>query len=195
MKCSRYWSQKNETGKAPKWKAFGAFDIPFELAQEVGRLLMNNETLEVLDREANLIFKAECNTYELLAWQAGKWVIQPHDDNGGAILWTFAGDKINRTMSMLLESYLECKTEYDYKNISFKSNRRDTDIIRDVRELITLLKTKTCESLEQEVEKKIKPRWFSKFSECLPELIAKKTIREKGMDVEGLNREIEGIAI
>jgi ATP-dependent Lhr-like helicase len=33
-------------------------------------------------------------------------------------------------------------------------------------------------------------RWFSKFTNCLPEKLAKKAIVEKGMNLSGLLREI-----
>jgi ATP-dependent Lhr-like helicase len=38
-------------------------------------------------------------------------------------------------------------------------------------------------------------KWFSKFSQCLPEPLAKKTILEKGVDLQGLKRELNKVDI
>ncbi len=43
--------RKNETGIAPKWNVIASFDVPFELAKEIGRLLMNDIRLPFLTRK------------------------------------------------------------------------------------------------------------------------------------------------
>jgi ATP-dependent Lhr-like helicase len=53
----------------------------------------------------------------------------------------------------------------------------------------------TQQDIQGLVEKEVKPVWFSKFSECLPKSLAQKTLCEKGMDIQGLVRELTSVSI
>jgi ATP-dependent helicase Lhr and Lhr-like helicase len=57
------------------------------------------------------------------------------------------------------------------------------------------LKSRSESSLEKLLEDNTKCKWFSKFSECLPESLAIKTICEKGMDLSGLIRELKRVTV
>jgi len=52
------------------------------------------------------------------------------------------------------------------------------------------LRSKTGTDLENMVVDRIKVKWISKFSPCLPDSLARKAICEKGMDIAGLVREL-----
>jgi ATP-dependent helicase Lhr and Lhr-like helicase len=186
--------EKNETGIAPKWKAIGNYDIPFELAQEVGRLLMNNINLDFLDAAAKKIFQSQRNTYFNIGWKSDKWILDSSFENSKIYLWTFAGDKINRTISNFLSTIIKEAPKYDYMNVIIDIEKENLSP-NDLRQVLLDLKSGTLQDLEVLIENKVDVKWFSKFSDCLPTPLAKKTIREKGMDIAGLVKQLNHITI
>jgi len=187
--------EQNKTGMAPKWKALASFDIPFELAQEVGRLLMAMETLEFLDASAQNILHAHRNAHQGLNWDNGKWILESSFENTKIYLWTFAGDKINRALASLLAEENDTNTEFNYMKITIGQRNENPLTLNDINSIILALKSKTQSELELLCEKQIPPKWFSKFSPCLPDSLSIKSIREKGMDIVGLLREIKKIRV
>ena len=187
--------QKNATGLAPKWRAIANYDIPFELGQEVGRVLMSDVNLEFLDLPAQRVLQLERNTHRNLNWAYNKWVIDSSSEDSKIYLWTFSGEKINRTLSLLFSIELETELEYDFKKIVIEEKKGNTVSINDVEKYISLFKSKSEQELDEATESKIEKKWFSKFSDCVPELLAKKAIREKDFDVAGLIRELKLIAV
>jgi ATP-dependent Lhr-like helicase len=179
----------NDSGMAPKWKAVGSYDIPFELAQEVGRLLMNDEKPGFLEKAAQIVLQRQRNMNNQLGWQNDTWVLESSSEDDSVFLWTFAGDKINRALSMLLSSLGDGKPEYDFKSITLKGKKGELLHIGQVREMITHMRSFTMQQVEVLIYDKIPLTWFSKFSECLPESLAKKALQEKVADLEGLVRE------
>jgi ATP-dependent Lhr-like helicase len=185
--------KKNETGIAPKWTTINSFDVPFELAQEIGRLLMSDERLDFLDQTAHKIIDAKRAEFGAIDWTTEKWIMEMALDAGKVYLWTFAGDKINRSLQTILKHKLGSDISYDYKSIVIENkNSRSADEIYD---LIMRLDAQTEADLLQMIEGCIKPKWFSKFSECLPAELSKRTIIEKGMDLSGLLRELNIVTI
>src|SRR6476469_5061429 len=67
--------EKNKSGKAPKWKALASHDIPFELAQEVGTLLMNGFQPHFLDEEAQKVLRRQRNIHNNIGWQKDRWIL------------------------------------------------------------------------------------------------------------------------
>jgi ATP-dependent helicase Lhr and Lhr-like helicase len=187
--------EKNETGIAPKWKAIGNYDIPFELAQEVGRLLMNNINLDFLDAAAKMIFQSQRNAYFNIGWTSDKWILDSSFENSKIYLWTFSGDKINRTISNFLSTIIKEAPKYDYMNVIIDIEKENPLSVTDLKQTLLDLKSETLRDLEVIIENKIDVKWFSKFSDCLPAPLAKKTIREKGMDIAGLVRQLNHITI
>lgn len=182
--------KKNETGIAPKWTAFAHFDVPFELAQEVGKLLMTDEIPSFLDPPAINILRMIRNEYKQLKWQPGKWIMDTSMENSKTYLWTFAGDKINRSIKILLSKNLDAKINYDYRHLTISLEEDKTDIPNFLAS-ITTLTSKSQAELEFLALQKVETKWFSKFSECLPETLTKQTICEKDYDLEGLARELK----
>jgi ATP-dependent Lhr-like helicase len=187
--------KKNETGVAPKWRAIGDFNVPFELAQEVGRLLMTEIPLSFLDREAARELSAVRNSIRDLEWQPDRWIIESALVGGGVNLWTFAGHKINRTLSALLAERVGVQPTYDYKGINMEGKKGQTFSTEDIQAAIISVLSMSEEQLLKDIEARLNNRWFSKFSCCLPESLSKKTILDKDYDISGLVRELTRTSI
>jgi ATP-dependent Lhr-like helicase len=156
---------------------------------------MNDEKLEFLDTLAQQIFQAQRNTYHNLHWQREKWVLDSSSEYEKVYLWTFAGDKINRAISVLLSTKIENEPSYDYMKVTIDLEKEEPKSLGDIHDLISSFKSKTEQELEDKAEDKINVKWFSKFSECLPVPLAKKAILEKGIDFPGLIRELNLVRI
>lgn len=186
--------KKNVTGLPPKWRTLGNFDVPFELAQEIGRILQSDETPDFLDLQAQQILRAERSFYRELGWQEDKWIVQISEESGILYLWTFAGDKINRCINTFLFSQMEADIESDYKRICINI-AKTSFLVKDVCSLIAKMKFQSVSDINYHIEQKVGTKWISKFSDCLPEQLAKKTIIEKGMDLPGTVRELGRVVI
>ena len=188
--------KKNETGLAPKWKAICNFDIPFELAQEVGRILSDDIYLEFLDPQAGLVIKAQQSSHSNLGWNKDTWILVSVPDSNRYYLWTFAGDKINRALSTLLSKKIGNSPLYNYKRLIIDYDKEKGDkSSENILSLLSVWKFETESKLEIEVLDDIRVIWFSKFSDCLPDVLAQKTICEKGIDFNGLLRELKKVKI
>ena len=186
--------EKNETGIAPKWKAIGAYDVPFELAQEIGYLLTNDVTPDFLDAQAKNILQSQRNAHYEIGWTPDKWVIESSSEDTKIYLWTFAGDKINRTISTLLSTMFEEESTHGYMNVVIETGKENISMEK-LKQVLLSFKSQTTNDLEVKIVDKIDVKWFSKFSGCLPDAIAKKTIMEKGMDVIGFERQLNLVMI
>jgi ATP-dependent Lhr-like helicase len=173
--------KKNETGLAPKWKAIASYDIPFELAQEVGKLLMSNEIPSFLDDPAIIILQKQRNEYKKLDWKPGKWILDWVPEANKIYLWTFAGEKINRSIDILLTVNLKATIKYDYQNVEIDFGKGKPMDNNTFLELISSFKSKSKAELESVALNEIDVKWFSKFSECLPESLAKQTICDRAV--------------
>ncbi|KYP15854.1 DEAD/DEAH box helicase [Flavihumibacter sp. CACIAM 22H1] len=177
---------ENRSGIPPRWVTYHGSDIPFEVAQEVGRIVHSQEELPFLDRDAKLVLKHFRNSISEIYWQQGTWVVSESEEGMSTILWTYCGDKINRAiakMALVLEG-VELKVTYRY--VSFKKhNKRE---IFDWQKFIEKLKTYSAEEMTDLAINHVKASWFSKFSNCLPEDIIKKTSIYKSIDFIGLNQ-------
>ncbi|GAB2678175.1 DEAD/DEAH box helicase [Flavihumibacter cheonanensis] len=175
---------ENKSGIAPKWVTYHGSDVPYEVAQEVGRILHSQEELYFLDRDAKLVLKHFRNSVSDIGWQPGTWVIQDSEEGLNTILWTYCGDKINRAiakMALVLEG-VELRVTYQYLSLEKENNRE----YFDWQQFIEKLKTLTEEEMTNLTKNHVKASWFSKFSNCLSEDIARKTIIERSMDYQGL---------
>jgi ATP-dependent Lhr-like helicase len=187
--------EKNKTGIAPKWKALASHDIPFELAQEVGQLLMNHDQLNFLDAEAEKVLQRQRNMYGEIGWRKGTWILESEDEEGQLNLWTFCGDKINRAIALQFEKDFGNEPEYDFRNIRLRRSKNNSLIKEAILDWLSNLKQTNENQLENEMIGIIDVKWFSKFSQCLPELLAKKSILEKAVDLQGLKRELNKVNI
>jgi ATP-dependent Lhr-like helicase len=183
--------EKNKTGKAPKWKALANYDIPFELAQEVGTMLMSEGQLHFLDPTAFRVIQSQRNMRRGLCWQRDRWILEAESAEGPFSLWTFAGDKMNRTISMLFAAEFGELPDYDFMSVTFQAQKGQELSKEQCRNWLSQLRTSTITELESLINTRIEVKWFSKFSDCLPEKLAKRAIQEKAMDTQGLMRELK----
>lgn len=187
--------QKTRSGNIPKWKVFRNSDIPHEVAREMGKILMDSTDLDFLDEESKKGIEKLREQYRNLKWEQPKWVFD-HAEAGKLLLWTFAGDKINRTVSILINALEIAKTDYDSKCIEIESSDESVDdFIPQIISFIKALKGKTAGEIEDILIKEIRNIKFSKFSLCLPEALSKEALIEKSFDVEGLLRELDKVTI
>lgn len=187
--------KKNETGIAPKWKGVSYFDIPFELAQEVGRLLMSDGTLSFLDKEAHNILRMQRNIYSALNWQQGKWIWDAAEEDNIVYLWTFSGEKINRALVILLSAELDAEISCDYKQVIIDFKKAKSLSVTELQKIVSSFKSKSRSELEAIALQKIRVKWFSKFSDCLPDSLARQTIFEKDYDLAAMIQELNTIMI
>jgi len=186
--------QKNDTGEAPTWTSIGQYDIPFELAQEVGRLLMNNEEPSFLDSSVIRVLQRQRESHFDLQWKRNKWILESSEEFNRIYIWTFGGDKINRTLAKLISATTNKETRLDYMKVIIVFGKEDSVLVSDVYTLLSSLHALSTSEVEKTLEEHIEPKWFSKFSQCLPPELSKKTILEKSMDVNGLCRQMTTVS-
>ncbi|HEX5552326.1 MAG TPA: hypothetical protein VFX43_03680, partial [Chitinophagaceae bacterium] len=85
--------------------------------------------------------------------------------------------------------------KYDYMKVVLKVDDKIPLSADNMQELILSFKSKGRQELETQAENNLDVKWFSKFSECLPSSLAKKTLLEKSVDVPGLIRELNRVNI
>ncbi|MBV7533819.1 DEAD/DEAH box helicase [Chitinophaga sp. sic0106] len=186
--------KKNVTGLPPKWRSWGNFDVPYELAIEIGNILIGKESINFLDPYGFSVLDSQRNRFYLTEWKEGYWTVDGSEDGSTITIWTFAGDKINRCISMFLAYHINADQEYNYQRIYIKFQEVSYSI-KSIMELLEQLKLTSSEQISILLESQIEVKWFSKFSECLPDNLAKKTILEKSIDLSGTIREAQNIII
>ncbi|AXY73618.1 hypothetical protein D3H65_06315 [Paraflavitalea soli] len=186
---------RNESGSAPQWTSMRSKDVPFELAQEIGRLLVAGKPLGFLDFRATVIMRREANQHSGLGWDNHTWTLDPSANDGKFYLWTFCGDKINRAIKFLLDAELGIRAKYDYQLVTIDIDKKKPTSSARIIDYLVSLGNSTEKELEQIIMPNMRASWFSKFSICLPDELAKITLREKGIDLAGLLREINKIQI
>lgn len=185
--------KKSFTGDAPKWVTFNGLDVPFETAKEAGKLLFSDSPISFLSDEATEVFSDEREKLMYLAWTNEKWVIELFSKK--VFIWTFAGDRINRTLSNLITSLGIGKASSSYENITIKN----TDISKDemqerISKLFSTMQTSSQNDLElfaNLLKKSFRLVPFSKFAKCLPETLWAEALSERVFDFEGLINEVK----
>jgi ATP-dependent Lhr-like helicase len=161
----------------------------------VGRLLMTDGRPSLLDANALNILQMQRHIYNALNWQQGRWAWDIADEGNIIYLWTFSGEKINRTLVILLSTILDAEINYDYKQVKIEFKKVKALSVNELQNLISSFKSKSRLELELIALEKIQVRWFSKFSDCLPDSLAKLTILEKDYDLTGMMRELNTIGM
>jgi len=187
------FAKKTKAGEAPKWVTFSGFDVPIETAKEAGRILFSSETPNYLNQEAQESITSTQNKFKKILWSEDRWVISFSSDVGAEI-WTFAGDRINRTLSKLITHSGIANSTSSYQKITLKKVR-DNKLTLKERILILLNDIKTTDvntihNLENKLFDEIRLSLFSKFARCLPESLWYKALAERIFDFEGLVKEL-----
>jgi ATP-dependent helicase Lhr and Lhr-like helicase len=187
--------EENKTGIAPKWAGFGNFDIPFELAQEIGELLTGGLVPDFLDRSAQIELRRQQNIHCNLGWNRDAWVIDHSEVFSQLYLYNFAGNKINRVLARLFEAEFDNKPQYTHMGLTISIKEQQPLTVQAFQDFLKSLQLYSVSTLVKMLEQVTKVKWFSKFSECIPDELAKRTIFEKDLDLFGLLRELERVKI
>ena len=184
---------KTDAGNAPRWLTFSGWDVPRETAKEAGRILFGSGFPEFLDDEARIGLEAQRNEHPDIQWDDGKWVINVFDA-GKAQIWTFAGDRINRTLALTIEQEGLGKAKSNYKRIEIVSKITDrdhlfvriSDFLGQIKEMLGF----NPDNLEKNLSSMLRRVVFSKFSKCLPDSLWSEAMVERALDINGLKQEM-----
>jgi ATP-dependent helicase Lhr and Lhr-like helicase len=180
-------AERSQAAEAPKWTTFGGPNVPFETAQEAGRLLHSEIVPSYFDEEARNAFIILHQGARDDGWSPGRIVV--HATPGGqATITTFAGDAINRTLAKLLIAEKLGKATADYRSVALQgATVRGADLRgRIVRLLETTSRDQaSVKALEQRLAPYL-PLWpFSPFARCLPGDLWATALAERTLDIEG----------
>ncbi len=188
----KVFAKKTEAGNAPRWVTFQGFDVPFETAKEVGKILFSDQLPNFLNDEAKTCLHSAQLKINDLNWREGLWILIY--SNVKAKLWTFAGDKINRTFSKLITVFKLGKATSNYKsiNIKFTESERNVspeNILNFIEGIISVSKNSSNQYLDS-LNKSLRLVYFSKFAKCLPDNLLAETLSERSFDFNGLFSEL-----
>lgn len=192
-KSRQVLARRKEAGVAPRWHVFAGSDVPRDVAMEAGRILFEKDFPDFLDIEARDGISAERDERRSVNWQEGKWVATFFE--GGVLkLWTYAGDRINRTLALLLGQREYGKAVSTFENIEVKTESLDRDyMVEVINELLLQVKqmnSTQLDALNETLSQTVPYYNFSKFSKCLPRHLSLEAMAEKSIDVAGLKNEL-----
>jgi ATP-dependent Lhr-like helicase len=178
-------------GSAPAWQSFGGPGVPFETAQEAGRLLHGGEIPQFLDADAAAALRRLQGDFAGSVWRPGR--IEVAVAAGGfARVVTFAGDRINRTLARVLEASALGKATANYQEIGLTKGPPDAAALRSALEAALDAVARGPRSSRADLARLLEahqPRWpFSPFARCLPEGLWSAALVEQTLDPEGLIR-------
>lgn len=190
-------ARRSQSGEAPKWHTFGGPDVPFETAQEAGRILHQRCDLDFLDQAAAAALKARQQQVASLEWHSDVILVEG-TPSGKVGVWTYAGDRINRTLARAMAGTLDCKATASYRSVQVDAGvaAKDT-IVGRVLDCLHELRSgsATAPVLEGRLAAEL-PLWpFSPFAKCLPRRLLTSALAERTLDVEGLLRLVKGAEI
>ncbi len=187
------FARKTKAGEAPKWVAFSGFDVPYETAKEAGRILFYSAPLNYLDDEAKNGVDSIRRRVKRIGWSEDRWVILP-TNYGKAAIWSFAGDRINRTLAKLLTQAGIGVATSSYQTVSLKKAEKHQselgEIILTYLNEIKSIDMNSIQELEKRLSEEIRLAVFSKFVKCLPESLWYDALAERIFDFNGLMSEL-----
>ena len=186
----RVHAHPSDDGQAPSWVNFGGPGVPFETAQEVGRLLHTDEVPDFLDADAREALRGLQVGCAGDGWQPGKTLCSV-SASGKVRLVTYAGDRINRTLARLLSLEGLGKATASYAEVGVQGRPSDRESVsREVERVLRDLRSGRWSepSLAQALETS-QSRWpFSPFARCLPATLWASALVEQTLDPKGLLR-------
>lgn len=173
---------------APEYPA--GLDVPYTTAKEVGELLFTDSLPEFLNDDAKECFESIQLQHKRLNWDNDTWLVVKNFNN--ITIWSFAGEKINRTLVKLIESNEFGKASANYKSVEIKPKDKESQVnINGLLDFIKNLKTESCNDYYKMLENSVNPLPFTKFARCMPEELIKKTLAERSFDLAGLIAELK----
>lgn len=188
-------AKRAKSATAPAWASFGGHDVPYETAQEIGRLLKGASMPRFLDDEALAMLRDLRFMYSQLDWAPGRVRIDATTSEIKVI--TFAGDKINRTLAKLFQAEGLAGVTSNYRQVKVKSSAEDIERTHGtVSQVIDDVRGKRWSS-PQDLEAKVSsvvPRFrFSPFAVCLPTPLYVAAIADEKLDRVGLEAVMDGL--
>lgn len=187
-------AERSAEGDAPKWDGFGGPDVPFETAQEAGRLLQSAERPGFLDPEAWAALEALREGHRHIPWEPRCAVLEPAGRRA-ALLWTWAGDRINRTIARLLSTIPGVKASSSYARVYVRETGKDADAAATVVRLVENIAGGSL-ATEADLEAALLPSLprvlASPFAKCLPDDLLRVAQLERTLDPAGLRRLVRG---
>lgn len=179
-------------GDAPAWQTFGGPGVPWETAQEAGRLLHASVPPAFLDQEGRGVFRELQRQVAGDGWAPGRIVSQVSESGSSARLITYAGDRINRTLARLLTLEGVGRATAGFDEVRIKSPPRDSNgIPAGTERVLTKIREGSWSDpavLSRDLETS-QPLWpFSRFARCLPQPLWAAALVEATLDARGLIR-------
>ena len=176
-------------GSAPAWISFGGPDVPFETAQEAGRLLCRESVPEFLDDEAGGAFRSMQVAAAAEGWGPGQLVWTMSDAETVRLI-TFAGDRINRTLARLFALSGLGKATANFYEVRVKAAPEARAATAEgVEANFARLRSgpwSEAAALETALRENQKLLLFSAFARCLPEPLWAAALVERTLDPVGL---------
>ncbi len=191
-------AKRAQAGNAPKWAVYGINDVPKETALEVGRILIDDYYPDFLDENGRDGLDAERNRVHGLPWCEKKWVVAI-ESSGKTNIWTFLGDKLNRTLSLLMQDEALGTTASNYRRVKCDPLGIGK---KEMKSLLDGFFTRLRDSnqvkineLEEKLMLHIPKGMRQKFSNCLTVELNNKAILERSIDLPGLVVELQDSTI
>lgn len=176
-------------GQPPRWESVWGLDVPFATAQEVGRILHGGEIPCFVNEEGRAALGELQDRCRQLAWQRGRVLVVPRSPVTTHVL-TYAGDRINRTLSFALRMLGVGETHANYRKVKVRT--RDTGKGHGVEQTSDALESlrsgdwSDAGKLETALQELLPRIPFSPFTRCLPPDLAAKASGERSLDIPGL---------
>ncbi len=185
--------RKTKIGDAPKWIVYGGMEVPYETAKEVGKILFGNEKIKFLNKEAEECILSRREKLRFINWFEEVWsIILLNNDK--AEIWTFAGDRINKTLAKLLTLYGIGLATSSYQRIEVRRKKKnEAKLDQIILEFLERLKSTNEESFkyfEIKLLNEIRATKISKFTKLLPEQLWHEAVAEQIFDLDSLIKEI-----
>jgi ATP-dependent Lhr-like helicase len=192
-KMRQVMATRTKIGDAPSWFVTGVGNVPRETAKEVGNILFGKDIPDFLDGEAREGLISEKNNHRSMRWTNKKWVIIV-SESGKAKIWTFAGDRINLTLALIVEEEKIGVARSSYDNVEIESDiEKSGKLLSSIEQLLEIIKNMVesqLENLEKKIARSMRRAVFSKFSRCLSDSLWSDAIAERALDIRGLKEEL-----
>ena len=180
-------AERSNDGEPPAWNSFGGLDVPFETAQEIGRLLVSGAELGFLDDSAKSVLELRSRQTVNTGWKLREVVNDISETNGGRWV-TFAGDKINRTFAKyLVASGLvpPGKISANYEAIEFRSHKSDLPLNKTINEMWRKVANSNVRELTELLAVVASPKPYSRLTAQIPEKQLREMFVDRVFDVKG----------